>query len=101
MKDPLDRLLASAAQTPEKPLPAEPPFGLETRVIAAWRETLALPAPESWWKLCGPFLATASFMVALSAAWNFHTVHNPPLQAGSAPTEFSMADSAIRLALNQ
>lgn len=101
MKDPIDRLLASAAQTPKKPQASEPPFGLETRVIAAWRETLALPEPESWWKLCGPFLATASFMVAISAAWNFHALQNPSLQAGSAPAEFSMADSAIRLALNQ
>ena len=100
MKDPIDRLLAAAAQTPQMQPDSEPPFGLETRVIAAWRETLGQSENEGWWKLGGSFVATASLVMALSVAWNFRALRNLPLQA-SQPAELSMADSAIRLALNQ
>ncbi|MDR3404456.1 MAG: hypothetical protein P4L99_18290 [Chthoniobacter sp.] len=97
MKDSLDRLLAAALRAPQKPPCTDPPWGQETRIIAAWRETLA--QGESWWKLCGPFVATASLMIALSAALNFHALLNLSRQARE-PAEFSMADSAIRLAWN-
>lgn len=100
MKDPIDRLLATASQAPQKQPDAEPPLGLETRVIAAWRETLAPNENLGWWKLGGSFAATASLVMALSVAWNFHALRNLPLHA-SEPAELSMADSAVRLALNQ
>lgn len=97
MKDPVDHLLSAAAQAPQKPPHFQPPTGLETRVIAAWRETFT--QSESWWQLGAPFAFTASLVMILSVALNFHALRNLPQQA-STPTELSVADSAIRLALN-
>jgi len=98
MKDLIDRLLFVAAQAPQKQPDFPPPPGLETRVIATWRESLA--QKENWWQLGAPFAATASLVMALSVILNFHALRNLPQQA-SVPTELSVADSAIRLALNQ
>ncbi|MEJ0000327.1 MAG: hypothetical protein WDO13_14910 [Verrucomicrobiota bacterium] len=44
----LDRLLRAARQA-AAPEIAPPPFGLETRVLAAWRE--ASTAPASFWDM--------------------------------------------------
>lgn len=97
MKEPIDRLLSAAAQTPQKEPEFQPPPGLETRVIAAWRETFT--QNESWWQLGAPFAVTASLVMIFSVALNFHALRELPQQA-SKPTELSVADSAIRLALN-
>lgn len=98
MKDPIDRLLQAAAQAPQKHPDFSPPLGLESRVITTWRETLA--SSESWWGLGAPFAATAALVMILSVALNFHALQNLPQQA-SQPAELSVADSALRLALNQ
>ena len=99
MKDPFDRLMEAARRASQKPVEFEPPFGLETRVIAAWREALAQNDLEDWWKLGRPFIAFASLAMVLSIAFNFHALLNLP-QRASQPTELSMAESTIRLALN-
>lgn len=98
MKDSFDRLMEAAARVSQKPVAAEPPLGLETRVIASWRETLAKNAGEDWWPLGRPFMAFASLVMALSVIFNFRALLNLPHCVEQA-AEYSLADSAIRIAL--
>lgn len=98
MKDSFDRLLEAATRASQKPVDAEPPLGLETRVIAAWREALARNDVEDWWKLGRPFMAFASLVMTLSIVLNFHALWNLPHRVEQ-NAEFSLADSAIRIAL--
>jgi hypothetical protein len=100
MKDPIDHLLATAAQAPQMRPDSETPFGLETRVIAAWRETLAEKASDGWREFAASSAVIAALVTILSVVLNFHALQELPKQA-SQPSEFSVAESTIRLALNQ
>ncbi len=93
-RDPLNRLLRAAARAPQHP-DMEPPFGLESRVIAGW-----ISAPlgdESAWLV--PWLRSAMAMacvvVLLCVAWDYR---QSSLPAGD---EVSLADSTFQMDLNQ
>jgi hypothetical protein len=92
--DPLDRLLRSAARAGSGAY-AEPPYGLESRVVTAWRAARA--DSETPWLV--PWLrgaiALACLAVLLSGAWN----HLAGDQASG--DELTLADSPLQIALNQ
>jgi hypothetical protein len=88
-----EHLLGAAAAAP-KADPGSPSFALETRVMAGWRSgepedaTIALIPWFRWAAAC------AFLLMLLSLLWNFGD------SRGAAADETSLADSAMRMALN-
>jgi hypothetical protein len=86
--DPLDRLLRAAAAVHRAEANATPPFGLETRVLAAWRTA----GPGEIWStgLLVRGLLLASVLMALSL-W-------PVLDKPASPTSdyLELADSTLQ-----
>ena len=100
MKDPLDRLLSVAAQAPG-PLPdAEPPFGLEARVLSAWRTARNEGSADDWVIAFRPLIVVAIGMMLLAITLNFATLAELPDRTAQL-AEFTIADSPIRLALSR
>jgi hypothetical protein len=93
-RDPLDRLLQSAARAP-RPVPSGPSFALESRVMAAWRS--ASSPDEGAWLVCWLRRATAlaCLVVLLSGAWNYRE------DSLSTTDVVTLTDSALQVASNQ
>jgi hypothetical protein len=95
-RDPLDRLLQSAARAHAwHRVPPEPSFALESRVMAAWRA--ASFADEGAWLVCWLRRATAvaCLVVLVSGAWNYR-------EASQATTDVvALTDTALQVASNQ
>ena len=92
--DPLGRLLKSAGQAP-RPENSEPPYGLEARVLAAWRAEVVPDGAAAlvlWFRRA---LALAVVLVLLSLIWGVGQTLTAPNDA------LSMTDSAFQLAINQ
>jgi len=100
MKDPLDRLLSAAAQAREPVADAEPPFGMETRVLAAWRTAMNEDPDDDWMAAFRPLIAVATGIMLLCIALNFATLAKLP-ERTTQTAELSVADAPIRLALRQ
>lgn len=85
----LDRLLKAASHA-SKAAPGDPPFGMETRVLARWRASLRTDSGDflvMWFRrvtICGAILAVVSL------AWNYHNFN----QRSSAEL---VADSAMSM----
>jgi hypothetical protein len=90
-KDPLNRLLRSAARV-SRPEPAPAPFALEARALAAWRS--AEPADSSDYLLAWLRRAAicACVMAVASLAWNYSVL------AGNrtGDDELAVADATMR-----
>jgi hypothetical protein len=93
-RDPLVRLLQSAARAP-RTAPPEPSFALESRVMAAWRS--ASSSDEGAWLVCWLRRATALACVAvlLSGAWNYRE------SSQSTTDVVALTDTALQVASNQ
>jgi hypothetical protein len=91
LDDQLNRLFRAAQNAPS-PDVAPPPFGLETRVLAAWRE--ARKAPVAFWDtavltrglIIAGIIATVSFLPALGT----HTASTSTIA-----DEVQVADSGV------
>ena len=96
----VDRLLRSAAQAPE-PIPAEAPFGFDTRVVASWRagdgganDTADL---SQFLRRAG-VIASAVLVLAGAAAYRQYRDD----ATFAAPTnEYAIGDSAIQTEFSQ
>jgi hypothetical protein len=102
MKKPdLDRLLRSAAGSPDES-PVEPPFGFETRVVAAWGA--AAPAEGDFADLSrflrrAGVIACTVLLVASGATYRQYRVEAS--LAGVATNEYAIVDSAIQTEFSQ
>jgi len=91
LDDQLNRLFRAAQNAPAPEI-APPPFGLETRVLAAWRE--ARQAPAAFWDtavltrglILAGVIAAVSFLPALST----HTASTSTIA-----DEVQVADSGV------
>jgi hypothetical protein len=90
----LQRLLNAAAKVPSK-APMAPPLGLETRILAQWREGTAGDDSASLFAIFRHAMVGASLVLALSAVW---TLSHP---AGSAAgDEATLLNYEIQQSLN-
>ncbi len=94
MNSSLDRLFRAAARCPD-PLPAEAPFPLEARVLAAWRAASQTDTSSALMPLFRGAIACACAIIVISAALTFHSWRE------AAPNELGIVDSAIQLTLMQ
>ena len=94
MDEKLQRLLAAAAKAAREAA-GDPPLGLETRVLAQWREADADDDPVSVFAFFRRAVLGASLVLALSAAWSL-------IQTGSSVTgdEAARLDYNIQMSLN-
>jgi hypothetical protein len=72
-QDPLERLFRAAAQAPQRTVPREAPFSVESRALASWRST-AVVAAEDWFSFLPIFrrglaLACGIALVALAVSY--------------------------------
>jgi hypothetical protein len=86
----LQQLFRAAARVPN-PLPAEAPFDLEQRVLAAWRGGSAGDAPAFLIPLVRAAVVCACAIVMISAALALRAWTEGP------PNELVILDSAIQL----
>ncbi|EEF59893.1 hypothetical protein [Pedosphaera parvula] len=96
----LDRLFRAAARSPRMEVGA-PSFKLEAQVLAGWR---SLQPGEDMTMLIVWFrraVACACLLMLLSLAWNYSDRSGSNDRAGETADAFSIADSAVTLALNQ
>jgi len=97
----VDRLLRSAANTPEA-APAEAPFGFATRVVASWRSGksgAAEVAELSRFLRRAGVLACAIVIVAGAATYRQY--RDETKFASLATNEYAIADSAIQSEFSQ
>ena len=91
LDDQLNRLFRAAQHAPS-PEVAPPPFGLETRVLAAWRECRT--APSAFWDMSvltrGLIVAGIIMAVSILPALNSHSV-----TTSSIADEVTSADSGV------
>ncbi len=69
----IDRLLKAASRAP-KAAAGDPPFGMETRVLAHWRASLGTDAADFlviWFRRA---TICAGILAILSLAWNYHNI---------------------------
>jgi hypothetical protein len=85
--------LAGAAQPARADLPAEMPFGFDTRVLSEWRSAPEAKDPLPWAGLLRGALVCASVIMLLSVAMNYHTLKERE------PGSVAIADSALRLSM--
>jgi hypothetical protein len=97
-KNDIDRLLRSAAQAPDE-IPAEPPFGFETRVVALWRS--GKQRANGFGALFRGIVVSSAVIMIVSAAATFRE-YQRGMEAGDVSTnEFAIADSAIQAEFSQ
>jgi|GEM_PF-2780725 len=98
--DDLDRLFRAAAAQAPGPA-AEPPPGLETRVLAHWRAAQREEESGSllWATLFRRALYLAGGVALASLLLNFDALTRYPESVGAQASEISVADSAFRLAM--
>jgi hypothetical protein len=96
----VDRLLRSAASAPE-PLPAEAPFGFETRVVASWRSGNGSAndfADLSRFLRRAGVIAGAILVLAGAAAYR---QYRDEVKFATPTNEYAIADSAIQTEFSQ
>lgn len=89
----LDRLLRSAAQVSEE-IPAAPPFGFETRVVALWRS--AMDQPNGLAVLLRRVALLSAAVLAISTVAVVREVGQNREIDDSITNEFAIADTAIQ-----
>ena len=90
----IDRLLRSAAETPED-LPTAMPFGFDTRVVALWR-AISIKANGLTPLLRRVALLSAAVIVISTVAAVREARQNREQLGDSFSNEFAIADSAIQ-----
>jgi len=100
MNDSLDRLLHIAASSPADAKTPEPPFGFETRVLAAWRAATSEDEGAGWRAAFRPAIVIAGTAALLSVAFSWPSLSGLRETAAPSIAERTVVDSAIRLAFN-
>ena len=97
MTDHLHILLKAAART--KGLPPTPPLGLEARVLASWRDQFRSPGAD-WMVAFRPAFLLAGLIAIVSVCLNLGAIAHLRTQNLQRETEWNMAESALRLAVD-
>jgi hypothetical protein len=96
----VNRLLRSAAQAPE-PIPAEAPFGFDTRVVASWRAgdggANDLADLSRFLRRAG-VIASAVLILAGAAAYR---QYRDEATFGAPTNEYAIGDSTIQTEFSQ
>ena len=92
-KEEIDRLLRSAAQVDEA-VPAEMPFGFDTRVVALWRA--GLPKANGVAQLLRRVAALSVAVIVISTVAAIREASQSREIRESFANEFAIADSAIQ-----
>jgi hypothetical protein len=90
----IDRLLRSAAQATPDEVPAEMPFGFDTRVVALWRAPG--PKPNGVASLLRRVALLSAAVIAISTAAALREVKQSREQFNDLTNEFAIADTAIQ-----
>jgi hypothetical protein len=94
MKDhKIDRLLRSAAQGAH-PVPAEMPFGFDTRVVALWRASGAMPNGIA--SLLRRVALLSAVVIAISTLAAVREIKQSRELYNDFANEFAIADTAIQ-----
>ena len=94
MKDhKIDRLLRSAAQARDE-VPAEIPFGFDTRVVALWRALAAKPNGIA--SLLRRVALLSGLVIAISTLAAVREIKQNREQLNDLTNEFAIADTAIQ-----
>jgi hypothetical protein len=94
MKDhEIDRLLRSAAQARDE-IPAEMPFGFDTRVVAFWRDLAAKPNGIA--SLLRHVALLSAIVIAISTLAAVREIKHSREQLNDLTNEFAIADTAIQ-----
>jgi hypothetical protein len=94
MKDhEIDRLLRSAAQARDE-VPAEMPFGFDTRVVALWRGLAA--KPNGITSLLRRVALLSALVIAISTLAAVREIKQSREQLNDLTNEFAIADTAIQ-----
>ena len=94
MKDhEIDRLLRSAAQTSDE-VPAEMPFGFDTRVVALWRA--GMPKANGVMQLLRRVAVLSMAVIVISTIAAIREANQSREIRESFANEFAIADSAIQ-----
>jgi hypothetical protein len=94
MKDhKIDRLLRSAAQARDE-VPAEIPFGFDTRVVALWRGLAAKPNGIA--SLLRRVALLSGLVIAISTLAAVREIKQNREQLNDLTNEFAIADTAIQ-----
>jgi hypothetical protein len=94
MKDQeIDRLLRSARQ-PSEEVPAEMPFGFDTRVVALWRGLATKPNAIA--SLLRRVALLSAGVIAISALAAVREIKQSREQYNDFTNEFAIADTAIQ-----
>jgi len=94
MKDhEIDRLLRSAAKTGDE-VPAEMPFGFDTRVVALWRALGAKPNGIA--SLLRRVALLSAAVIAISTLAAVRELKQSREQSNDFTNEFAIADTAIQ-----
>jgi hypothetical protein len=95
MKDhEIDRLLRSAAQAAADEVPAEVPFGFDTRLVALWH-ALA-PKPNGIASLLRRVVLLSALVIAISTLAAVREIKQSREQLNDLTNEFAIADTAIQ-----
>ena len=95
MKDhELDRLFRSAARTSDVEVPAEMPFGFDTRVIALWHAVAAKPNGIA--SLLRRVALLSAVVIAISTLAAIREIKQSREQLNDYTNEFAIADTAIQ-----
>jgi hypothetical protein len=89
----IDRLLRSAAQGDEE-VPAEMPFGFDTRVVAVWRA--GTPKANGVMQLLRRVAVLSIAVIVISTIAAFREANQSREIRESFANEFAIADSAIQ-----
>jgi len=89
----IDRLLRSASQVTEE-LPAEMPFGFDTRVVALWRA--GAPMTNGVMQLLRRVAVLSIAVIVISTIAAFREANQSREIRESFANEFAIADSAIQ-----
>ena len=89
----IDRLLRSAAQTDEE-VPAEMPFGFDTRVVALWRA--GMPKANGVMQLLRRVAVLSMAVIVISTIAAIREANQSREIRESFANEFAIADSAIQ-----
>jgi hypothetical protein len=95
MKDhELDRLFRSAARTGDDEVPAEMPFGFDTRVIAFWHAVAAKPNGIA--SLLRSVALLSAVVIAISTLAAIREIKQSREQLNDYTNGFAIADTAIQ-----
>jgi hypothetical protein len=86
------RVVAAARNAPGE-LPAQMPFGFDTRVLADWAGRSEIEESLPWGRLLRGALVCASLLLLLSLAVNYEKLNERE------PSSVAMADSALRMSM--